>query len=39
MFGLELSIENGIKKNRVAGFLVIPAIIAFGFNRNFEIAI
>ena len=35
MFELELSIEKLIKKNRSAGFLVIPAIIAFGFSNAF----
>ena len=32
MFALELSMKNWIKKNWVAGFSVIPAIIAFGFS-------
>jgi hypothetical protein len=31
MFALELSMKKRIKKNWIAGFLVIPAIIAFGF--------
>jgi hypothetical protein len=34
MFALELSMKKVIKKNWGAGFLVIPAIIAFGFSRN-----
>jgi hypothetical protein len=32
MFALELSMKKWIKKNWVAGFSVIPAIIAFGFS-------
>ena len=41
MFALELSMKKGIKKNWVAGFSVIPAIIAFGFSvrPNFGIGI
>ena len=35
MFELELSIEKWIQKNWAAGFLAIPARIAFGFSgRN-----
>ena len=33
MFALELSMKKWIKKNWVAGFSVIPAIIAFGFSN------
>ena len=33
MFASELSMKKWIKKNWVAGFSVIPAIIAFGFSN------
>ena len=34
MFALELSMKKSIKSFWIAGFLVIPAIIAFGFSRT-----
>ena len=36
MFALELSMKKWIKTNWVAGFSVIPAIIAFGFSSDID---